>query len=364
MFMKIKFLCLFFLLLFIRFGAANAQISNTQVDFSCPGQVTVTYDLNSALPIDVTLYYSHNKCDWLIAQTVSGDLMEQTTGTGKTIIWDSNTDNVRVGKFYFKVETPQPPDEPECVMINGVCWATRNLGMGGMFVENPEDYGALYQWGRKADGHENHTSETVSGPISVLDPNGQIPVGDAAYGKFITAVSSPNDWRTPQAGTLWNSGTESAPTKTANDPCPVGWRVPTQIELNSLTQTAYVTRVWTTVNGINGYRCTDIATAASIFLPAVNYRYFSDGTVVTMENGGIYWSSNSIGTNANCLLFHIGVFYTNSNIRLADPVFVASQNNNLINYDNKKKIQQFARDSSVASLLRNDDIAAVLNIKY
>ncbi|MCL2328904.1 MAG: hypothetical protein FWC39_10400 [Bacteroidetes bacterium] len=32
------------------------------------------------------------------------------------------------------------------VVINGVKWATRNVGEKGKFVENPEDYGNLYAW--------------------------------------------------------------------------------------------------------------------------------------------------------------------------------------------------------------------------
>jgi len=81
----------------------NAQISNIHADFSCPEHVTITYDLNTNQPVDLILYYSHNKCDWMIAQTVSGDLTAQSTGTGKTINWNNSADNVKYGKFYFKV---------------------------------------------------------------------------------------------------------------------------------------------------------------------------------------------------------------------------------------------------------------------
>lgn len=37
----------------------------------------------------------------------------------------------------------------ECVEINGVCWATRNVDAPGTFTQNPEDAGMLYQWNRK-----------------------------------------------------------------------------------------------------------------------------------------------------------------------------------------------------------------------
>ena len=35
------------------------------------------------------------------------------------------------------------------VGINGVVWATRNVGLPGIFVKNPEDAGMLYQWNSK-----------------------------------------------------------------------------------------------------------------------------------------------------------------------------------------------------------------------
>ena len=75
-----KKLYLFFLLLFFTFKVASAQTATTQsVDFSCPGQVTVTYDLKTNCATDVVLYYSHNKYNWLPASTVTGDLKAQTS---------------------------------------------------------------------------------------------------------------------------------------------------------------------------------------------------------------------------------------------------------------------------------------------
>jgi len=295
----------FFLLLLLGFGAVAAQTVTTKANFSCPGYVTVTYDLVSNDPVDVTLYYSRDKCTWLLAQTVTGDLLAQTTGTGKTITWNNYTDNVRFGKFFFKVEGP-------CVMINSICWATRNLDVGGGFCANPEDYGALYQWGRQSDGHESPTSGTAVGPVSVLDLNGQVPVGDPAYGKFIIDATPPYDWRTPQNDHLWNAGTDSSPIKTVNDPCPSGWRTPTQVELESLGQTTFVTSVWTTENGIDGRRFTDIATGNDIFLPAAGTRDIFSGGLYGGGMYGYYWSSNVDTDNAFYMEFNSGNMYYGS----------------------------------------------------
>ena len=300
-------LFLTFMLLFFISGAAQAQVSNTRSVISGPGQITVTYDLVTTCgTADVTLYYSPNKCDWYEAVTVSGALTSQTTGNDKQIIWDNAADHVTSGKIYFKVETPVCLGE--FVEINGIRWAKTNLDVGGVFAANETDFGALYQWGRATDGHESRTSaryptnnmSVESGIVSGADldaTTGQVAATSGAFGKFIKShYIDPNDWRSPQKDDLWNSGDETSPVKTVNDPCPAGWRVPTQAELSSLIQTANVTAVWTfdyNSSGVNGTVFTDNATFTSIFLPAADYRYFGHGNITGTNSASFYWSSRS-----------------------------------------------------------------------
>jgi len=290
----------------ISLTTATAQTYNIRADFSCSGQVTVTYDLAVDCPsrADVALYYSPNNRDWAPATTVSGagSLPGQSTGKNKEIIWDSDADNVKFGKFYFKVES-----SPSCpaggVIFDCVCWATSNLDEGGVFAANDYDMGALYQWGRQADGHESRTSANYptddltleNGAVSGADlVGGQVASTSGAYGKFIKQMNAPYDWRTPQDDKLWNSGTEEKPEKnTAADPCPAGWRVPTYFELSKLNS-PNVTRVWKTDykgdgSNIKGHLLTD-ATLSSIFLPAACKRESSNGQVYTWDEG-YYWSS-------------------------------------------------------------------------
>ena len=220
----------------------NAQtVSNTQANFSCPGTVTVTYDLKTPQPVDVILYYSHNKRDWLTAQTVTGDLTAQTTGTGKTITWNNYADNVRYGKFYFKI------DVPDCVMIADACWAMSNVGAPGTFVDNSEDKGMLYQWNRKIGW-------------SATNPR----------------TSSP-------AGQSWNSVSSSDSVwEAANDPCPDGFRVPTDTEIQNLISAG---SIWdSSRNGFIFGSGTN-----TIFMPAAGYRDFNG----TLSVAGIfaYWSN-------------------------------------------------------------------------
>ena len=285
--------------------SVSAQtISNITLAYSCPCKVTATYTLNAAQPTTVQLYYSTDTVGYSSPGTTTGNWLPAETFPDRapgthTDFWDCAAAGVIYGQFYFKLVPVN--NLPECVMINGVCWATRNVAAHGVFVDNPEDYGALFQWGRKGDGHEQRTSPSyptnddsfengiVSGAAN-FDANDQIVSTHAAYGKFIKQNNSPYNWRDPSISTLWNSGSEAAPVKTANDPSPPGYRVPTDAEIQSLLNTTYVTNVWTTENGVAGRRFTDIATGNSIFLPAAGYRSDSDGTLSRVGTYGYYWS--------------------------------------------------------------------------
>ena len=248
---------LLFLVLPCSIANAAGSASNIRVDYSCPGKVTVTYDLTTTLLTNIKLKYSPDKSKWLDAIAVTGDIKTQTTGTGKTIVWDCFADNVRMGGFYFKIEL----SPPECVMINGVCWATRNVDEPGTFAANPEDAGKFYQWNRK-------TAWAATGAVTGWDNS------------------------TP-AGTTWEK---------SNDPSPTGWRVPTLVEIETLFNPDKVSRAWTTLNGINGNIFTDKTTGASIFLPAVGYRNYYTGTLYEVGTYGWYWSSTQNFNNAYYLL--------------------------------------------------------------
>ena len=209
----------------------------------------------------------------------------------------------------------------QCVMINGVCWATHNLAAHGVFVDNPEDFGALFQWGRRGDGHEQRNSTryptdngerengTVSGAEN-FDANGQIVSSHAAFGKFIKGNSGNLNWRDPHLNTLWNSGTESNPIKTANDPCPPGWRMPTNTELNTLASLPSSQRVWTTNWNRTGVAGRVFGTAPNrLFLPAAGFRDHDDGVVFDEGSSGYYWSSTGYQSRAFFL------FLLSSNVR-------------------------------------------------
>ena len=154
------------------------------------------------------------------------------------------------------------------VVINGVTWATRNVGAPGTFSAAPESSGMFYQWNSKIGW-------------SSTDP-----------------LVSTN-------GSTWNSswnGNGATSWEAANNPCPSGWLVPTEADFEKLLDATKVNHVLTTLNGVNGYRFTDIATGNSIFLSFAGFRNNNNGSL----NGGwcCYW--NGMTTNNNCLYFDGG----------------------------------------------------------
>jgi uncharacterized protein (TIGR02145 family) len=136
------------------------------------------------------------------------------------------------------------------VVINGVTWATRNVNTVGTFAAKPESAEMIYQWNRK-------TAWAATGDISNWDSS--IP-----------------------SGTTWEK---------ANDPSPVGWRVPTRSEMESLCNTEKVSSEKTVLNGVNVRKFTDKATGKSLILPVTKYRAADGSSHGTSGTSGEYWSS-------------------------------------------------------------------------
>jgi len=230
-------------------------ISNITLSYSCPCKVTATYDLDATKPTDVQLFYSPDKAEprqWLPAT-----IFPQKPAGTHTDEWDCSEDGASYGWFFFKLE-PVVEDH-ECVWINGVCWATRNVDMPYTFADNPEDAGMFYQWNRNI------------------------------------GWSSTNPMVNSNGGTTWDNSTPPGTTwEPANDPSPPGYRVPTQADFQSLLNTTYVDNVWTTENGKTGRRFTDKTSGESIFLPAAGCRTYSGGTLSSVGTRGYYWSSTQL----------------------------------------------------------------------
>lgn len=165
--------------------------------------------------------------------------------------------------------------------INGKIWMRYNLGDSRANPDaGPFNQYNLYQWGRSR------------------------VVANATTG---TGAISGYDATTVPAGNSWNSGSEAAPVKTATDPCPTGYRIPTQTEfinlLASTTQTS--TGTWSTGSTSSAKIFTSNRTSSvKMTFPTPGSRGSNAGGVVdgTLSNqgiGGLYWTSTiDTATNA------------------------------------------------------------------
>ena len=98
--------------------------------------------------------------------------------------------------------------------ITGRTWMDRNLGAIQVATSTTDtaSFGSLYQWGRSSDGHEERTSSAINTTSSS---------DTAGHSYFILADS---DWRFPPNDSLWQG------LFGINNPCPEGFRLPTENE--------------------------------------------------------------------------------------------------------------------------------------
>ena len=159
----------------------------------------------------------------------------------------------------------------DVISPTGKIWMDRNLGATQAATSSTDaaSYGDLYQWGRLADGHQCRTSATTATLSSSDQP---------AHGNFILAPSNPYDWRSPQNTNLWQG------VNGVNNPCPSGYRIPTQPELEAERLS------WSPNTSVGAF-------ASPLKLPvAGNSRDGSSGSLGSVGTVGSYWGSSVSGT--------------------------------------------------------------------
>jgi uncharacterized protein (TIGR02145 family) len=168
----------------------------------------------------------------------------------------------------------------EGIEKNGVIWAPVNCGFEPATDESiGYPYGKFYQWGRfYGQGSDAEFDATVPEVIhgTVTIEQGQ---QEANKGKFYAQSEEPFDWTVEPDPKLWNLGTVEAPVKSDYDPCPVGWRVPTEIEAQSLLE-------------------------EKGFLPLAGFNNVTDGKFNRRDEIGFYWTSTVDGTKAKLFYVH------------------------------------------------------------
>ena len=162
-----------------------------------------------------------------------------------------------------------------------VNWATHNVG-ASKYVE---DYGDYYAW-----GETEYKSEYSWSTYKYSNNAG-----------FVTKYC--NDANKGYNGFVDNKTTLDPIDDVAHIKWGGDWRTPTIAEFKELQRNC--DWLWTTQNGINGYKVTSKVTGytdRSIFLPAAGYHYLNDSWSV--DSGGFYWSS-SLVTSDPCHAYNI-----------------------------------------------------------
>jgi uncharacterized protein (TIGR02145 family) len=159
----------------------------------------------------------------------------------------------------------------------GKIWMDRNLGATQVATSSTDaaSYGDLYQWGRRADGHQCRTSPTTATLSSIDQP---------AHGNFILAPNAPYDWRSPQNVNLWQG------VNGVNNPCPSGYRIPTETELDGERLS------WTQQNSVGAF-------ASPLKLSVTGRRDNSNGLLSQVGGSGMYWCSTVSGAFSRMLFF-------------------------------------------------------------
>ena len=148
--------------------------------------------------------------------------------------------------------------------------------------------GNYYQWGRNTNIISDSPRYGAAGPVG---PNS----GEANAGSI-------SGWNTTAAA----NGAWSDNSKTANDPCPHGFRVPKKEQWEAVLSLNTVNSVGTNwTDGATNYT-TGLqigASASGLFLPATGDRNPNDGTLNIRGMYGGYWSSTEDGSDAGFLYF-------------------------------------------------------------
>lgn len=167
----------------------------------------------------------------------------------------------------FQIDSKQ--NQPPSTMHKGheavdlglsVKWATTNIG-----AQKPEDYGTYFAWGE------------VSAK-AIYDWN--------TYKWYNSDLATFTKYNNVYAyGTVDNKITLDISDDAANANWEGEWRIPTLEELKELYN--YCTWIWTTLNGVKGYKITSKINGNSIFLPAAGY--WRQATLYAVGSFSAYW---------------------------------------------------------------------------
>ena len=175
------------------------------------------------------------------------------------------------------------------IYAGGRAWLDRNVGATAAPTAwndtTQASLGSLFQWGRKADGHQFRDIASSNNDSDVMATTGagtastECALGDVApANKFITGANASGGFNWSTTGHDCNTDAKltylwSAPGTLNGGICPTGWRVPSEQDFASLDITS----------AEDAY--------SKIKLSASGYRDFSGGAIYDVGSYGYYWTS-------------------------------------------------------------------------
>ncbi|MEN9414683.1 MAG: hypothetical protein RLZ62_987 [Bacteroidota bacterium] len=160
------------------------------------------------------------------------------------------------------------------------------------FTPGWEIVGGYWQWGRK----------TMAAP------------GPSGPGASLAEDKAVSGWNTTDApnGSWMNN------IKTENDPCPDGYRVPTEAQWRGVISNNTRIPLGTWGGAPTNYSC-GVKFGSKLFLPAAGGRSHLNGALVYRGHYGIYWSSTEYGARSWLLHFNDRNAGTDGNERAGAP---------------------------------------------
>jgi len=245
-------------------ASAKVEISSTTQGFLPPRMTTNQRDSITSPAIGLTIY------------NITANCLQWWTGS----IWFDGCGNNTPGDPLFSVISVFCASGATAVIdvtnpVTGKIWMDRNLGASQVATSSndPNAYGDLYQWGRRSDGHQCRNSSTTNTLSSTDEP---------VHSNFIIAPYLPYDWQITPNNNLWQS------MNGLNNPCPLGYRIPTEMELEAERLS------WVSTNIAGAF-----ASPLKFTLTGMRNQI---GGLQYVGSTGHYWSSGIAGTNPRGLL--------------------------------------------------------------
>ena len=190
--------------------------------------------------------------------------------------------------------------DTKCGDESGSYLMDRNLGA---LVTTPTDllsHGLIYQWGRKdpfVSSPGTDSKDAATSFNTITKSAGPVSYNTAKQNPTTVYYNNvyPRDWVDPQDASLWGSS------KTVNDPCPAGYKIPSRNDNALFKTTATVCDATTGTATANGYT-----------FPLAGYRDKETGAMYKVKERVRFWNYDVRTKSSGYGLGYMAYFYDTS----------------------------------------------------